>query len=123
MREVLRRYPPLPVIPRVAREAFAWDGREIQSGTMIVIAPLHTHHMSQWWSEPFRFDPARFSPERAEDERHSHSWLPFGGGAHLCIGKRFAELQIRAVLHQVVRRYRWSVPERYRMPVRQAPIS
>ena len=26
-------------------------------------------------------------------------------------------------MHQLVRRYRWSVPAGYRMPVQQAPIS
>jgi cytochrome P450 len=36
---------------------------------------------------------------------------------------RFAELQIKAIVHQLVRRYRWSVPDEYRMPVQQAPIS
>jgi cytochrome P450 len=79
--------------------------------------------MAEWWTDPFRFDPARFSPERAEDERHSHSWIPFGAGPHVCLGKRFAEIQIRSVMHQMLLRWRWSVPESYRMPVQQAPIS
>jgi cytochrome P450 len=123
MRETLRRYPPLPVIPRVALEPFEFRGHRIPAGAMVVLAPIHTHHMSEWWSDPFRFDPLRFSPERAEDQRHSHSWVPFGGGAHTCLGKRFAEIQIAAVMHQLLLRYRWSVPEGYRMPVQQAPIS
>jgi len=37
--------------------------------------------------------------------------------------QRFAELQIKAVLYQLVRRFRWSVPAGYTMPVQQAPIS
>lgn len=41
----------------------------------------------------------------------------------MCIGRRFAEAQIRCVLHQLVLRYRWTLPKRYRMPVQQAPIS
>jgi cytochrome P450 len=36
---------------------------------------------------------------------------------------RFAEMQIRLVLHQLVRKFRWSVPAGYTMPVQQAPIS
>ena len=65
----------------------------------------------------------RFAPERAEHERHSHSWVPFGGGPHMCLGFRFAELQVRSLMHQMLRRYRWSVPAGYTMPVQQAPIS
>jgi cytochrome P450 len=123
MRETLRRYPPLPVIPRVATRAFEFGGYGVAAGAMVVISPIHTHHMSEWWSDPFRFDPERFSPERAEDARHSHSWIPFGGGPHVCLGKKFAEIQIRSVMHQMLCRYRWSVPASYRMPVQQAPIS
>ena len=123
MRETLRRYPPLPVIPRVATRAFEWAGYTIPAGAMVVISPIHTHHMSEWWTEPFRFDPERFAPGRAEDERHSHSWIPFGGGPHVCLGKRFAEIQMRSVMHQLLCRYRFRVAPDYRMPVQQAPIS
>ncbi len=90
---------------------------------MCIVAPIHTHRMPEWWSEPNRFDPDRFAPERAEHERHTHSWVPFGGGAHTCIGKRFAEALVRMVVHHLVQRYRWRVPQGYVMPVQQAPIS
>jgi cytochrome P450 len=79
--------------------------------------------MPAWFPEPLRFDPERFAEGRAEDERHTHAWVPFGGGPHHCIGLRFAETQVKAIMHQLVRRYRWSVPPDYSMPVQQAPIS
>ena len=90
---------------------------------MVCALPLHTHYMKEWWSEPERFDPERFAPGREEHKRHTHQWVPFSGGAHMCLGVRFAEMQIRLVLHQLVRRFRWSVPAGYTMPVQQAPIS
>ncbi len=123
MKETLRRYPPLPAIPRIAEEDTEFAGYRIPKGAMCVISPIHTHHMAEWWDDPKRFDPDRFSPERAEDERHSHSWIPFGGGPHMCIGLRFAETQIKLFVHHMVRRFRWSVAEGYEMPVQQAPIS
>ena len=123
MKETLRRYPPLPVIPRMALEDFVWEGYTIPAGTMVVVSPIVTHHLPEWWSDPYSFDPLRYSPERAEDQRHTHSWIPFGGGVHMCLGLRFAESQIRAVMHQLLLRYRWSVPDGYTMPVQQAPIS
>jgi cytochrome P450 len=123
MRETLRRYPPLPVIPRIAEADFAFAGYRVPAGAMVVVSPIHTHHMPEWWAAPTVFDPERFAPERAEDARHTHVWIPFGGGPHHCLGLRFAELQVKAVVHQLVRRYRWSFPAGYRMPVQQAPIS
>ena len=123
IKEIMRRYPPLPVIPRVATRGFEWAGYRVPANAMVVISPIHTHYMAEWWSEPSRFDPERFAPARAEDQRHTHAWIPFGGGPHLCLGMHFADLQIKAIMHQLLLRYRWSVPAGYTMPVQQAPIS
>lgn len=121
--ETLRLHPPLSTIPRIATREIDFDGYRVPEGAMVTIFPLHTHWMEEWWSEPQRFDPERFAPGRAEHERHAYQFVPFGGGAHMCIGYRFAELQIRAVLYQLARRWRWSIPDGYVMPERQAPIA
>lgn len=123
MKETLRRYPPLPVIPRIAEADFEFDGMRVPKGALVVVSPIHTHHMPEWFRAPYLFDPERFAPERAEDQRHTHCWIPFGGGPHHCLGLRFAETQVKAVMHQLVRRYRIRVAPGYRMPVQQAPIS
>ena len=123
MKETLRLYPPLPVMPRIAEREFEFKGYRVPEGAMVTVAPIHTHYQDEWWDEPERFDPERFSPERAEDQRHTHSYIPFGGGPHMCIGLRFAETQVKIVLHHLLRSYRWRVPDGYTMPVQQAPIS
>lgn len=123
LNETLRRYPPLSTIPRLSTRDFEFGGYRIPGDRMICALPLHTHYMKEWWSEPDRFDPERFAPGREEHQRHSHQWVPFSGGAHMCLGVRFAEMQIRLVLYQLVRRFRWSVPAGYTLPVQQAPIS
>lgn len=41
----------------------------------------------------------------------------------MCIGLHFAIMQIKLVMFEMLRRYRWSVPEDYEMPVQQSPIS
>ncbi len=121
--ETLRLHPPLSTIPRIALRSFEFAGYRIPAGTMVAVYPLHTHYLDDWWEEPFRFDPERFAPGRAEHERHPYVFVPFGGGAHMCIGFRFAELQIKAILCALLRRYRWSVPAGYVLPEQQAPIA
>lgn len=123
MSETLRRYPPLSTVPRMANRDCTFDGFPIPKDALVVCFPIHTHHMEEWWDDPFRWDPERFAEPRSEHRRHSHSYVPFSGGEHVCLGLRFAEMQVRSVLFQLVRRYRWTVPEGYRMPVQQAPIS
>ena len=42
---------------------------------------------------------------------------PFGGGVHKCIGMHFAGMQVRAIFHELLRTYRWSVPADYVWPI------
>jgi len=117
MKESLRLIPPVHGIPRKTVKDVEFNGYRIPAGTFIIISPYVTHHMSQWWPAPERFDPERFSDKRSEHKKHPYQYIPFGGGAHMCIGLHFAEMQVKAILHQIVLRYRWSVPAHYTMPI------
>lgn len=117
MKESLRLCAPVPSIPRKTVKDVVYKGHLIPKGTMVVVSPYFTHYMEEYWTNPNTFDPRRFSEERREDKRHPYAWVPFGGGAHMCIGLHFADLQVKAILHQVLLNYRWSVDKRYRMPV------
>jgi cytochrome P450 len=60
-----------------------------------------------------KFDPERFNDERREYKSHRYAWMPFGGGAHKCIGLHFGTLEVKALLHEMLRAHRWSVPAGY----------
>ncbi len=123
MKEALRMYPPLTSIPRKAARDCEFGGFQIPKGTPVGISPIHTHHMPSLWTRPAEFDPERFAPARAEHRRHAYAYLPFGGGAHLCIGQHFADMEVKSVMHQLLRRFRFSVPAGYRMPYQLVPIA
>ena len=123
MKEALRMYPPLTSIPRKAARDCEFGGYRIPKGTPVGISPIHTHHLPSIWTLPMQFDPERFSPARAEHRQHPYAYLPFGGGAHLCIGQHFADMEVKSVLHQLLRRFKLSVPEGYRMPYQLRPIA
>ncbi|MEV5830323.1 cytochrome P450 [Spirillospora sp. NPDC052242] len=117
MKESLRMVAPVPALPRKVVKDTSILGYHVPAGTVVVVPMLSNHHMAQWWPDPERFDPERFSPERREDKAHKYAWAPFGGGAHKCIGLYFAGMQVKTILHQVLQRYRWSVPARYEWPL------
>jgi cytochrome P450 len=104
-KESLRLMPPVPSIPRRALRDFEFGGYHIPAGTFVGVNTAYTHHMPELWPEPKRFDPMRFSPE-ASKGRHRFAWVPFGGGAHMCIGLHFATMQIRILMAQLLSRYR-----------------
>jgi cytochrome P450 len=73
--------------------------------------------MSPWWSNPDVFDPERFADHRREDHSHKYAWTPFGGNVHKCIGLHFGGMEVKAILHQMLLRYRWHVPAGYEPPI------
>lgn len=122
LREALRLYPPLPTIARMAVREVELEGHRIPAGTRLIVSPLFVQRDPRWWSEPDRFDPDRFAPARAEHRRHPAAWTPFGGGAHMCLGMNFAELQVQAVLQALCERARWWLAEGFRNDYAFLPI-
>jgi len=123
LHEALRLYPPLPSIARRAVKDCEVHGFHIPANTPVGVYPLFTHRDPQWWSHPDEFDPARFAPGRSEDKRHPFAWVPFGGGAHMCLGLHFAEMQVKAVLTALLQRWRLEVAADYQAPYQLAPIA
>jgi len=123
LHEALRLYPPLPSIARRAVKDCEIQGFRIPANTPVGVYPLFTHRDPQWWTRPDDFDPERFSPARREDQRHPFAWVPFGGGAHMCLGLHFAEMQVKAVLAALLQRWRLGIAENYQAPYQMAPIA
>jgi cytochrome P450 len=134
-KEALRLIPPVPSLPRRAVRDFEFGGFRIPAGTTVGVSPAFTHKMAEHWPDPQRFDPMRFTPE-ASKPRHKYAWVPFGGGAHMCIGLHFATMQIRILMAQLLSRYRieleegsgaewqaWPIPRpKDGLPVRFVPL-
>jgi cytochrome P450 len=118
--ESLRLFPPVPFSPRVALNDVIIDGTFVPQGTMVAAATMALHRHPSWWERPLNFDPDRFHPERAEDKQHSHLFVPFGGGAHLCIGNHFAEIAVKAIVLGLLEERRVELAGL--RPVRMAPV-
>jgi cytochrome P450 len=57
--------------------------------------------MPEIWPEPMKFDPLRFTDE-AVRARHKYAWVPFGGGAHMCLGLHFAYMQAKSFFYHLL---------------------
>ena len=101
-KESLRMMAPVPSIPRRAIRPFSFGGYDFPAGTYVGVNPAYVHKMPEHWPEPDRFDPLRFSPEGSRG-RHKYAWVPFGGGAHMCLGLHFAYMQIKILMWHLLR--------------------
>ncbi|MEM6828717.1 MAG: cytochrome P450 [Pseudomonadota bacterium] len=104
-KEVLRLIPPVPSMPRRALRDFEFGGYRIPAGQNVGINIHWTHHSDEYWDDPYAFDPMRFTPDKVK-ARHKYAWVPFGGGAHMCLGLHFAYMQIKVLMAQLLQRYR-----------------
>jgi cytochrome P450 len=120
-KEAMRMTPPVPSIPRRAIRDFVFKGFKIPAFSAVNINPLYTHYMPDVWPDPERYDPMRFS-EAACRERHKFAFVPFGGGAHMCLGLHFAYMQAKCFTWHFLRRFQVSIEERYRPAWRMWPI-
>ena len=113
IKESLRLVAAVPLVMRKTVKDTQILGHFIPADTMIAVTPAVNHFVDECWSDPDSFDPDRFSAARAEDSTHRFAWIPFGGGVHKCIGMHFGVLEVKAILHELLRNYRWSVPTGY----------
>jgi cytochrome P450 len=109
--EVMRLHPPTWIFARVPVEADELPvGGRVGPGDTLLLCQYVLHRHPAAFPDPERFDPDRFA-----DARPSRSaYLPFGDGAHKCIGEHLARLEGVRVLLRVLRRFKFRVdaPER-----------
>ena len=102
--ETGRLYPSLVNLPRVAVEEVAVGGYRISPGTRVALAAAATHLLSRLYPDPLRFDLERYRDPYASRTAQSFQMLTFSGGSRMCMGKRFAQLEFKAIVASFVSR-------------------
>ncbi|MCT7659125.1 cytochrome P450 [Mycobacterium deserti] len=85
-------------------------GYYLPKGTNVIAYPGMNHRLEEFYPEPMKFDPLRFTEPRNEHKKHRYAFSPFGGGAHKCIGMTFGQLEVKTILHRLLRKYRLELP-------------
>lgn len=107
-KEVLRLYPPITFMPRVAERAVQLGRRRLRRGALVMIAPWTLHRHEKYWPAPDRFDAERFFGERERDVQPG-TYIPFGQGPHTCVGAGFATLEAALIIASLVREFDFHV--------------
>ena len=120
-KESLRLIPPVPTIPRRTLRDTEFRGFKIPAGARVGVNPLYTHHMGEIWPEPETFDPLRFTEANSQG-RHKYAYVPYGGGAHMCLGLHFAYMQAKCFAVHFLSRVEASVAPGYAPKWQMWPI-
>ena len=103
--EILRLYPPAGMLARQVVADDVIDGYRIPGNSIIMLIPFMTHRYPGVWENPEAFIPERFAPEAA-GQRPKSAYIPFSGGARICLGNHFALAEMVFSYAMLIARYR-----------------
>ena len=108
--EATRLHPVLSGVHRMLHRATRIGRYMLPKGVIVAPCIDLAHRRPEVWREPDRFDPERFlgGPVR------KGAYFPFGGGVRACLGRGFANLEMKIVVHEVLRRARLRILPGYR---------
>lgn len=114
-RESLRYIPPVPVTARMNSADDQLCGYHIPAGTMVQMFSNTINRLPQFWGETADvFDPDRW--DRLPDSYTMNAYMTFLHGPRSCIGKKFAETEIKALLCCLLSMYRFERDENVEDP-------
>nr|QUF59374.1 cytochrome p450 CYP3044B7 [Brachionus angularis] len=102
--ETLRMFPAAISLDRVANEDYEYEGIKINKGQVVICPIFALHHDPDVYENPDEFKPERFDDENRK-LRDNNTYLPFGQGPRSCIGMRFAQLEIKLTLANILSKY------------------
>uniref|UniRef100_M1B6I7 Taxane 13-alpha-hydroxylase cytochrome P450 n=2 Tax=Solanum tuberosum TaxID=4113 RepID=M1B6I7_SOLTU len=103
--EVLRLTSPIIGSWKEVLEDFNYQGYSIPKGWKIYWNVPATHMDPKVFPDAKNFDASRFEGAGPTP----FSYIPFGGGPRMCLGKEFARLEILVFIHNVVKDFRWKL--------------
>ena len=100
--ETLRLYPPVPLLPRQAREPDRIANVEVEAGSLVMIAPWLLHRARDLWENPNHFKPQRFAQGAKYDP---FAFIPFSVGPRICAGLNFGMDESILCLAALIQRF------------------
>ncbi|KVI08382.1 cytochrome P450 [Cynara cardunculus var. scolymus] len=74
-------------------------------GFRLYWSAVSTHKDEANFKDVMRFDPSRFEGTGPRP----FTFVPFGGGPRMCLGKEFSRLQVLVFLHNIVTNFKWDL--------------
>ncbi|XP_026323904.1 cytochrome P450 9e2-like [Hyposmocoma kahamanoa] len=112
LNETLRKWSAALILDRCCTKAYELPppregGRrfKLKPGDIVYHAVNSIHLDEKYWPEPEKFDPDRFSDENKHKIK-PFTYMPFGVGPRNCLGSRFAILELKVLLFDLISNYK-----------------
>ena len=104
IKETLRMKPPVTEHTRFCGQDTVVCGVPVKKGTLIQLPIVASHYDEEFFPEPMTFNPDRFLKENNE-KIIPYTWRPFGAGLRVCIGQRFAMMEIKIMVAKLLQKF------------------
>ncbi|KAK5641865.1 hypothetical protein RI129_010412 [Pyrocoelia pectoralis] len=122
--ETLRKWPPGFQLDRLCVKDYVVEPVKphekafiIKKGSMVIIPTIGIHRDPHHFENPNKFDPERFNDEN-KTKIKPYSYLPFGSGPRSCIASRFALLEAKALIFNLLSRFNVLVTDKTQIPLK-----
>ncbi|XP_077487936.1 ecdysone 20-monooxygenase-like [Amblyomma americanum] len=104
IKESFRLSPTVPGLMRILPEDVVLSGYKVPAGVPVFANSLVTCRLEKYFPQPNSFQPERWLGE-ARGLIHPFTLLPFGHGSRMCVGRRFAELELMTTAAKMVQNF------------------
>ncbi|CAL1296484.1 unnamed protein product [Larinioides sclopetarius] len=118
--ETLRLYPPIYRLERQANAdcQLGDTGITVRKGMLITIPIYAMNRDPNYWEDPDTFNPDRFEQQTMGliNKTYPH-FLPFGLGPKSCVGKKFAEIEVKVCLSYLLANFKVRTCSETKIPI------
>ncbi|KAK9507333.1 hypothetical protein O3M35_007212 [Rhynocoris fuscipes] len=115
VQESLRLHPLVPFLMRTCTKKYVTDfGLEIEKGQKLIIPLNALHKDAEHFTDPEAFIPERQPPGTLKS---NFTYLPFGDGPRMCIGLRFAIVEVKLALARILENFKFTLSPKTKVPL------
>ncbi|XP_058817241.1 uncharacterized protein LOC131680542 [Topomyia yanbarensis] len=126
--EALRLWPPAAFLSKQCTEPIELDLSAtkkilLDKNVCAIISIWSIHRDPKNYKDPLTFNPDRFSPEAGgvQPYREKGCFIPFGDGPRQCLGMRFARMQVKRGIYEIIKNFKISVHSKTKEPLQMDP--